>query len=107
MSEEITQAVGAPLERQVRPRAWAWKDEPSGQEVYSSWEMPRPTDGSEPLYDQAAIDAAVLRILRAELEQGAAGKVPPPKTRISDPSLSPGYVEGWNACRAAMLANAI
>jgi len=47
------------LERGVRPRAWAWKDEPSGQEVYSGWEMPRPTDGSEPLYDQAAIDAAV------------------------------------------------
>jgi hypothetical protein len=43
----------------IKPRAWAWKDEPSGQEVYSGWEMPRPVDDSVPLYDQAAIDAAV------------------------------------------------
>ncbi len=53
------QAVGAPLERQVRPRAWAWKDEPSGEEVLSGWNNPRPELNSEPLYDQAAIDSTV------------------------------------------------
>ena len=41
------------------PRAWAWRDEPSGKEVYSGREDPRPTHKSEPLYDQASLDAAV------------------------------------------------
>ena len=59
MDDQTQGAVKAPLEAPVRPRAWAWKDEPSGIEVYSGWDEPRPTNGSEPLYDQAAIDAEV------------------------------------------------
>jgi hypothetical protein len=59
MDDQTPEAVKAPLEAPVRPRAWAWKDEPSGIEIYSGWDEPRPTNGSEPLYDHAAIDAAV------------------------------------------------
>jgi len=58
-SKPTGHAVGLPVEREVRPRAWAWKDDPSGEEVFSGWNNPRPELNSEPLYDQAAIDAAV------------------------------------------------
>jgi hypothetical protein len=52
------------------PRAWAWRDEPSGAEVFSGWGNPHPTLNSEPLYDQAAIDAAVAEATLA-LEKDA------------------------------------
>ena len=60
--EDTTQAaVGAPLERGVRPRAWALAIHPrfGGGDYVTS----RPTEEGlpyEPLYDQAAIDAAVF-----------------------------------------------
>jgi hypothetical protein len=60
MSIEQKQPAGVgPVERHVRPRAWAWTDEPSGEEVLSGWNNPRPELNSEPLYDQAAIDSKV------------------------------------------------
>ncbi len=52
-------AVWGPVQQMVRPRAWVWIDQPSGREVYSGWLDPRPTETSKPLYDQAALDAAV------------------------------------------------
>ena len=67
MSDEITQAVGVPLERQVRPRAWArvcnisdttrGVFEPGAQGEAPNVELK--TERLVPLYDQAAIDAAV------------------------------------------------
>jgi hypothetical protein len=58
-TSQTTEPGSAPLDGGVRPRAWAWKDEPSGEEVLSGWNNPRPGLNSEPLYDQAAIDSAV------------------------------------------------
>jgi hypothetical protein len=75
-NEQAQPAAAGPVDCRVRPRAWAWKDEPSGQEVYSGWEMPRPTDSSEPLYDWAALESAVAaereRIRRALQDMQAA-----------------------------------
>ena len=73
MSDEITQAVGAPLERQVRPRAWASSVEWRTNQLLSAAQyghcLPKNrADFDVPLYDQTAIDAAVA----AERERCAA-----------------------------------
>lgn len=43
------------IDETVKPRAWAWRNEPNGEEVYSGWDSPRPTYASEPLYDREAL----------------------------------------------------
>lgn len=61
-SEPAKTAVAGQLERGVRPRAWIG---PSGQtmpdEIYVAWADRCPADVKHfaPLYDQAALDAAV------------------------------------------------
>ena len=64
MSDEITQAVGAPLERHVRPRAWASSAEWRGNQLLSAAQydnclLKNRADFDVPLYDQTVIDAAV------------------------------------------------
>ena len=43
------------IDETIQPRAWAWKNEPNGEEVYSGRDSPRPTYESEPLYDVEAL----------------------------------------------------
>ena len=51
-------AVVGQVEPSVRPACWAWRDD-DGQTHLSGWNDVRPANGSVPLYDQAALDAAV------------------------------------------------
>ena len=75
-SEPAKTAVAGQLERGVRPRAWIG---PSGQtmpdEIYVAWATSYPADAKHfaPLYDQAALDAAVAaeRERCAKLVEGA------------------------------------
>lgn len=46
------------IDETLRPRAWAWKNEPNGEEVYSGWDSPRPTHSSIPLYDSDEVARA-------------------------------------------------
>jgi hypothetical protein len=51
-------AVVGQVEPSVRPACWAWRDD-DGQTHLSGWNDVRPAHGSVPLYDQAALDAAL------------------------------------------------
>lgn len=42
----------------LKPRAWACKNEPNGEEVYIGWDSPRPTHNSIPLYDSDEVAKA-------------------------------------------------
>jgi hypothetical protein len=62
MNETTQPAVAGQVDRGVRPRAWIG---PSGQtmpdEIYVAWAKSYPADAQHfsPLFDQAALDAAV------------------------------------------------
>ena len=56
MATENKPAANAPLECGVRPSAWLWTDI-NGDTQVNVWDAPMCP--SKPLYDQAALDAAV------------------------------------------------
>ena len=69
-------AVAGPVELPVRPRVWARKDQlqhasTRGGLLCAMYPHTKGRADLEPLYDQAALDAAVARAVAAECERNA------------------------------------